>query len=66
MYRIKQIRPDADPLYLGHPVNRLPVWWHDPKYAKSFLTRQEAETEKRRLRETKGRNIQLHIEKIEV
>lgn len=42
MYRIKQIRPDADPLYLGHPVNRLPVWWHDPKYAKPFLTRQEA------------------------
>ena len=66
MYRIKKIRPDAEPLYLGHPVNRRPVWWLDPKYAKPFLTRQDAEAEKRRLRETMGRQAQLYIEAITV
>ena len=65
MYRIKIVRPDDNQvLYLGHYVNRKPVYWHDPKYAKPFLTRQDAEAEKQRIKETKGRKVQIHIEPI--
>lgn len=66
MYRIKIIRPNDDqPLFLGHPVNRRDIFWHDPKYAKPFLTRDEAEGAKRHLKETRGRSLQIHIERIE-
>jgi hypothetical protein len=66
MYYIKLIRPnDSTPLYLGHPVNRQNLWWHEPKYAKPF-TRQAAEAMKRKLKEGKERNSQIHIVPIEV
>lgn len=64
MYRIKQIRPGKEPLYLGYQINGKNVWWENAKYAKPFMNRKAAEVTKRHLMETKERNVQLHIEPI--